>query len=111
MLFGNSQYANLPDEVIDIIVSNPRGAAEWDAITAQLQAVALHQNKRTFQAVMKRFGFPLAAISTLYGAAKHLNAMRPIGPRTAYQGAIRGKPHSAIYRLGIIAFGLRIGYA
>lgn len=90
MLFGNRQYETLPEEIVDIIVSNPRGAAEWETITRHIQAAALHKNKKTFREVMKRYGFPLAAITTMWGAAKHVNPMRPIGPRGPNQGALRG---------------------
>ena len=69
MLFGDQQYAHLADELpqyaVDIIVQNPRAIAEWDQITRTMQGAALHRNKNTFREVMKRFGFPLAAIGSL----------------------------------------------
>ena len=82
MLFGDQQYAHLADELpqyaVDIIVQNPRAIAEWDQITRTMQGAALHRNKNTFREVMKRFGFPLAAIGSLFQASQHITVTRPI---------------------------------
>lgn len=90
MLFGDSQYAQLPDYMVEIIVQNSQGAAEREQIVRLMQAAALHKNQQTFRHTMKRFGFPLAAIATLYGGLKHVNPMRPIRPIGDKPGNLQG---------------------
>lgn len=76
-LFGQD-FDELPEYAVQIIVDNPQARADWEGITTQMQAAAMHHNKRTFREIMKRYGFPLAAIGSLYQAAQTVTVGRPI---------------------------------
>lgn len=88
MLFGDQQYAELPEHAIQILIDRGVGVAEWEAIGRQMQQANLHRNQRTFYANLKKYGLPTAAMASLYHLANKVNPMRPIKPTAGMRGML-----------------------
>ena len=88
MLFGDQQYAELPEYAIQILIDRGVGVAQWEDIGRQMQQANLHRNRNTFYANLKKYGLPTAAMASLFHLANRVNPMRPIKPTAGMRGTI-----------------------
>lgn len=86
MLFGDQQTNHLPEEVIEILVDQGIGAAQYEYIGRQMAAMRRHNAPRTMvERFFRTIGLSMSAASAAYTAWTHTSP-REQGPR---QGNIR----------------------
>ena len=72
-LFGEGQYENLPEEVIEVLVDNGIQAAQWEQIGRHINAVERHQQGPRLIRGLKNLGMGAGAVKLIWNAWNHMN--------------------------------------
>ena len=96
MLFGNQQYQDLPEEVIEVIVSSGIGDAQAEQITRIMRQREAHSGRMYYK--LRNLGLSAAIVSGLVKAWYHSNENRTEGlgkRKSEGEGNPRGNKYQA----------------
>ena len=83
MLFGNQQYTNLPEEVIEILIQNDVATSQWETIGRTMRAANNYRHGATTGArlykALRDMGIAASTVSGLYKAWTHSTTERGEG--------------------------------